>query len=505
MGRVPPDYPDWKAPSADGDYLLWPAANQLLNDARANHQQFAQSHSVRLQNVPLLEARQRMRQWINHDDRQPLIATGHQTELHHAGVWIKNALIKEIATRTNGRAMHLAVDTDAPKHLMLSWPGGQIAMTDDDRRNTAAWSGLLDAPTPAHLAEIQNQIGAAEKTWTFKPTIDSLFDSLRRLSLESPNLSVAISNAMHRLDWDLGLQHDLLIASTLLGSEPYLLFVHDLLARAGESAEQYNGALAGYRKRNGITSSMRPMPDLLLSEGAVEVPFWLDDLKNGKRYRPSVFREENGWILNLPDGESFFFDPSANGWEASQRLQKWLAQTQHRLTPRALTLMLFMRLVVVDYFIHGIGGGRYDQVTDRLIESYYKIEAPKFGVTTATLYFPDAVGQSRVCLPCVKQEGHRLKHRQLGNRKSELVAQIDALPRHSKERSVAYLQMQSELAAANHQNSTMQSWQRKLDETVLRFRDEASLFNRELFYALQPRERLLGLIEKYNKSFESGV
>ena len=71
---------------------------------------------------------------------------------------------------------------------------------------------------------------------------------------------------------------------------------------------------------------------------------------------------------------------------------------------------MFMRLLLVDQFVHGIGGGRYDQVTDRLIASYFKIEPPKFSVTTATLFFPGAATRERVCMPCILRDGHRLKH-----------------------------------------------------------------------------------------------
>ena len=43
------------------------------------------------------------------------------------------------------------------------------------------------------------------------------------------------------------------------------------------------------------------------------------------------------------------------------------------LRPRALTLTLFARLCVADFFIHGIGGGKYDEVTDRIIRELPRI------------------------------------------------------------------------------------------------------------------------------------
>src|SRR5205814_1365274 len=50
------------------------------------------------------------------------LATGHQIELYHPGVWAKDAFINALATKLNAVAYHFAIDTDAPKHLTLRWP-----------------------------------------------------------------------------------------------------------------------------------------------------------------------------------------------------------------------------------------------------------------------------------------------------------------------------------------------------------------------------------------------
>lgn len=494
-------YPDWKAPSEDGEIVVWPDPASLVSQTQTNQKQLKAAEQVRLQQVPLPQVRTRMRQFIGHDDAQPLIATGHQTELHHPGVWVKNAVIDTLSREVGGRAVHLAVDTDAPKHLLLRWPGGAIPLTDDPRISTAAWCGQLNSPTPAHVAEIQRQFDSAASGWQFSPVVGEVLGSLRRLSLEAQDLPSSLTNAMHELDWSLGLKYDVLLASPIWISDPFLLVAHDLLSRADEVAAHYNAALSEYRAVHGIANAMRPMPDLATSEGAVEVPFWLDDLQAGTRSRPSLFRSDRGWILELLSGEEFIFDPHLEGWESAARLKKWLNQTQHRLTPRALMLMLFTRVAWVDQFVHGIGGGQYDQVTDRLIELLYGMPSPAFGVSTATLYFPGVAELPRVCVPCVKQEGHRARHGLLGPRKQELVAQIAALPRHSPERSTTFFQMHSELAARAEQTGLLASWQEKLHETQAREREEQTLFDRELFYAIQPRERLEQIIRRIDAEF----
>jgi hypothetical protein len=58
------------------------------------------------------------------------------------------------------------------------------------------------------------------------------------------------------------------------------------------------------------------------------------------------------------------------------------------LRPRALTLTLFARACLGDFFIHGIGGGKYDEVTDAIIRDYFGIEPPAYQVLSATLHLP---------------------------------------------------------------------------------------------------------------------
>jgi hypothetical protein len=161
---------------------------------------------------------------------------------------------------------------------------------------------------------------------------------------------------------------------------------------------------------------------------------------------------------------------------------------------------MFLRLALVDQFVHGIGGGRYDQVTDRLIELHFGIGAPRFSVTTATLIFPQAVGQSRVCLPCVMEEGHRLKHSLLGERKEHLVGAIASAPRGSPKRAELFQTMHRELREIAKASPLLAKWSERVEQTRQREREEDVLFDRELFYAIQPRERLESLISRYNSA-----
>lgn len=493
-------YARWKAPAEDGQTLLWPEPSDLLRETRDNHRRLASAESVLLQNTPLPEVRRAMRRWLGHDDGQLLIATGHQTELHHPGVWVKNALIDTVAAKLDGRAFHFAVDTDEPKHLLLRWPGGLIPLSDDPAASRAEWSGLLPPPTPAHLADAQRAFEKVATGWNFKSLVPRFLEALRPQSLSSATLPAAITDALHQLDWELGLRYDAMIVSPLCLAEPYLLFVHHLLARAGDFAADYNAALERFRRENKIRTPGRPMPNLKSSAESCEVPFWLDSLTDGSRSRATVIRSGNQWAICAAGGEEFRFDPATDGWEAAAAMALWLRRSGLRLSPRALTLTSVLRLLVSDQFVHGIGGGQYDQVLDLLIASHFGIDPPRFSVTTATLFFPDAVDQPRVCLPCLVHEGHRLKHGILGDEKMRMVEQIASFPRHSPQRSTAFYSMHDKLSSA-WTTPPAKDWEQHFRRAEERAVEERVLFDRELFYAIQSRQRLASLIDRYRQSF----
>jgi hypothetical protein len=495
-----PIYPDWKAPAEDGQILLWPHPQELIAQTERNHQRLSTSQS-RVQNRPLSELRRAMRSWIGHaSDEQPLIATGHQTELYHTGVWVKNVLIDTVATKLNGAAYHVSVDTDEPKHLQLRWLGGGAPVTDDPNLSGAAWSGLLDAPSPAHIQTMEQAFGRDAKNWDFEPLMPEFLRSLRRLALETPDLPHAVTSAAHEIEWGLGLRHHSLLASPIWMSEPFLAFVHHILSRPNEFAQTYNAALADFRSDNKVKSATRPMPDLAMSADACEAPFWLDRVDVGQRQRAQVRRISGQWVLKVDETREFVLNPSDE--DAPTALLRWLRENQLRLSPRAIPLTMFLRLFIADQFVHGIGGGRYDQVTDRIIARFFGIEPPAFSVTTATLYFPMSVHRQRACLPCVVQQGHQLKHSLLGDEKKDWIASISAAPRQSQERYALFQRMHQRLSAVSANSGLLNEWRQTLEKTIQQAMDDKVLFDRELFFAVQSRERLQSMISPYRELFD---
>jgi hypothetical protein len=79
-----------------------------------------------------------------------------------------------------------------------------------------------------------------------------------------------------------------------------------------------------------------------------------------------------------------------------------------------------------------------------------------------------------------------------------IVSAISAAPRRSPQRARLFHEMHARLAAAS--GPVIAQWRQRLEEATTREREENSLFDRELFYAIQPRQRLADLIQHYRNA-----
>jgi hypothetical protein len=104
-------------------------------------------------------------------------------------------------------------------------------------------------------------------------------------------------------------------------------------------------------------------------------------------------------------------------------------------------------------------------------------------------------------MPCVEQEGHRLKHSLLGETKREYIDSINTMPRRSTQRSLAFHNMHGALSAAAINNPALKEWSARFELTQKQEREELVIFDRELFYAMQTRQRLAGVIDQLAQQF----
>jgi len=78
----------------------------------------------------------------------------------------------------------------------------------------------------------------------------------------------------------------------------------------------------------------------------------------------------------------------------------------------------------------------------------------------------------------------------------KLIEQIQSLPRRDPQRSRLFYQMHARLAELQ-KRPEFRAWETRLAQAQERETEEADLFDRELFYAIQPQSRLQQLIDRY--------
>jgi hypothetical protein len=68
---------------------------------------------------------------------------------------------------------------------------------------------------------------------------------------------------------------------------------------------------------------------------------------------------------------------------------------------------MYARLVLSDLFIHGIGGAKYDEVTDLIIRRFFGVEPPAYVTATATFRLP--IERPQVTLEDVRTSARRIR------------------------------------------------------------------------------------------------
>lgn len=300
-------------------------------------------------NNPSLD-RERMLQSIPQAEARPIILTGHQPVFHHPGILIKNMLAQSLADALGGTAVHLVHDCDQ-EEILFQYPqrSGEVVRKRSFRLN-AGQTILRDDPLQAQVreqflrlldslrAEIR-LVFAPDRAREIRPALDIVQAAAER-SQRAMDIPEAVRTARRSRTISIS-------SSDLFASNAFRCFVDHVALHAADFRAVHNQVLSEYRTAHGIKNPAQPLPDL--KEG--ELPFWI--LRNGER-EPLL---EN-------------------------------AAREGVLLPRAVTLTLFCRLFLCDLFIHGLGGERYDRITDEILKRFFAGAGAPFIAASATLALP---------------------------------------------------------------------------------------------------------------------
>ena len=202
-------------------------------------------------------------------------------------------------------------------------------------------------------------------------------------------LGYCLAQARHQLEGQWGLQTLELPQSVVCGSEPFHWFLVHLFANIERFRDCYNQAVQEYRRAHHIRNAAHPVPDLVAEGPWMEAPLWIWTAEQPQRRRVFVCRRGREVLVSDRAGQELRLPLTVDGdaTDAVGRLMAWSRQGV-KIRSRALVTTLWARLALSDLFMHGIGGAKYDQVTDRLIETFFGLAPPGIMVLSATLYLP---------------------------------------------------------------------------------------------------------------------
>ena len=351
------------------------------------------------------------------DTLENVIATGHQAIWHHCGIWAKSLAACEFAKAVNGRSLHLVLDHDICDTAMVlpkqnldgSWHSEKIEIEPEQK------AVALEFRRPPHENHIRSFVDAVTKArpgqlcddiWSERVVLNA-----RKISHFS-SIAELITHFQSVLNAALGLDIMYLPVSKLSESDAFIDFVLSIMLDAPSFAAAYNDAVT--KLINELRINQRDAVQRLKLDktaGLTELPFWLN-LPNGKRTSLYVVSIKTDKIrIGTASTTLGKLDSASLSGKANQ-LKNMLQQSNYYLRPKAVSLTLFVRLFLADWFVHGIGGSLYEPVTDYIIENYYRIKPLRFGVATCTvtLPLPNTIASPTDNISQLKHELHNIRH-----------------------------------------------------------------------------------------------
>ena len=418
----------------NGTRLCWGAKSMLAHRMEARielRKHFF--HAPDVTKPPVLDERNPP---LVHADvmNRPLVMVGHQPLLFHPGVWMKNFVAARLAQRVGGKAVNLIVDNDVMKTASITVPSridegviAQVAFDALSEEMPYEERKVIDAVLADSFAT-RVQETMPEVNWT--PLLQKIWEMTGRHALkvfmkrsekardekspaylrkelsvlnyfrsQLPNFTLNFywrdEFSSLRGHWESvhGYQLDDICLSGAISNQAFARLALEIIHDARPFAEIYNACLTEYREVHGLRSRSHPAPDLeIVTENEIELPFWL--WIGNSPHRRRAFVRRNGHEFTITDGKKIEW--SANFKEGEKLLGKIVAEllsptddpNRPKLRPKALITTLYARLLLCDGFVHGIGGAKYDQVTEAIAARWGLGTLAPMQCATMTLRLP---------------------------------------------------------------------------------------------------------------------
>ncbi|MFO0905384.1 MAG: hypothetical protein U0939_20415 [Pirellulales bacterium] len=327
-------------------------------------------------------------------DDPSVAITGHQPQLFHPGVWFKNFVLAQIGRRTAACVVNLIVDNDTQRGAAIKVPSGSAdapqtaAVPWDDAGEEAPYEERT-VRNDALFASFADRVAATVGSLVARPLVQTVWPWVLDARRRTRHAGLLFSVGRNQLERRLGLETCDVPLSAVADGDAFRRLALELFERADAFRETYNRVLAEYRASHRIRSRSHPVPELAREDDWVEAPLWCWSEQSPRRRRLFVRRAGDGFELTDRAGWRGLLPARLDGrLETSLETWRQWRATGVKIRPRALLTTLFSRLLLGDLFVHGIGGAKYDQLTDALFERFLEYPAPAFVTATATVMLP---------------------------------------------------------------------------------------------------------------------
>ena len=406
MNRGAITYRKLQAPRDNGEILLDPPVTQtgdLLHKNQQRLQAFAELMiaGVRFEDLQKTARRELKDAAIHHTQAyqsvdtdtihalSTLALTGHQPTLFHPGVWFKSFCLAAISQQVQALGINLIMDQDLTTPSTIQCPGGtpELALIENIEFDVHAPDIAIEdyRLQDNHLFEsfpdrVKAQLGDLSK--------DSILHSFWSLALEAKTdlVGLKFAQARHQLESQMGLGNLDVPWSKICCTSSFARFTFHLMQHAEPFRQIYNDAVLEYRQVHRLRSQFHPVPELEQLGNRFELPLWIWSSGNPQRQRMfCTITDKQIRISDQLESLDLVLELDEGTDACVQQIQHW--QTEGlRIRSRALTTTMYSRLLLGDLFIHGIGGGKYDQVTDLIIQRFFGSLPPDVSIATATLH-----------------------------------------------------------------------------------------------------------------------
>lgn len=389
----------------------------------------------------------------------PIVMSGHQAEWWHPGILAKYLTAAAFAKRSNAAFVWLVVDQDTGTPESMRYPGSgwmpqmiRFASEGDEVRPLCERKTLQPRRIPSR--PLCTSVGA---------TIDEIIEALNRHATTA-NLARQITETIRERLPTSHAGGNVIFASDVAKTELFSEMTRLMKADVISCVHTYNEAVDAHPE-----AKVRR-----LREGTdPELPLW------------SV---------------------SADGVRSATRL----STSNGRLLPRALTMTALMRAAGCELFIHGLGGGVYDRITEHWMRSWKNVTLAPMAVVSATRYpwphdAPRIVTSAEAIAALTA--AHRAWHHpaELGDHNSESWRD-DIVKRIAREsmpaRNASYRTLQTWLKAYRERNDTeLRERYSKARELQIAARSGTGAFDRTMPFFFLSDDRIEQLRSECEQAF----